>query len=191
MAKATLEQLRKAHEEAVDANRDETVVEYKTGEALADEVYEVIEGKHHLPGVGAIGPGHRFRPTESQVRSGSLRGKARPLTAREMREVRAPRKYFAGADFDEMEYRARQAEAREAAAKQEDADRVVAEEAAKQEAAKEAEAFAAIPMADGTRALAQAANLSSADFADVLPAGADGQFTRRQVEEIIARKKGG
>lgn len=186
--KATVEQLQRAHEQAMDHNRDTGVVQYKTREPLADDVYEVVEGKHHLPGGITIGPGHRFRPTVRQVESNALRNKARPLSAREMREITEPRRYFAGADFAEMERRAQEAEAREAVEKQKDADQINAEAEA---AAAEAEAFAALNMADGTRALAQAAGLTSKDFADVVPAGADGQFTRRQVEDIIARKKSG
>lgn len=179
MAKATIEQLQQAHDAGTDMNRDEGVVQYKTSERLSDEVYEVQEGKHHLPGGTTIGPGHRFHPTERQVKSGSLRGKARPLSAREMREVKSTRPLFAGADFDEMERNAREAEAREQQQKLQDAA----------VAAAESDAFAALPMADGTRALASAAGLVAADFDDVLPTGQDGQYTRRQIEEMIAAKK--
>lgn len=107
MAQNKIEAAKAQRADEIDSNRAIGVVEYKSGEAQADAVYEVIEGYKHLPGVGRIGPGQRFHPTENQHRTGSLKGKARELTRTEYDSVSRAAKYPGrGADFPAMERRA-------------------------------------------------------------------------------------
>lgn len=84
----TLEQARQDRHEAIEANRALGVTEYKSGEKQSGEVYEVVEGYKHLPGGIRLGPGQRFHPTERQVRTGSLKGKARELSRSEYESVK-------------------------------------------------------------------------------------------------------
>lgn len=88
----TLEQVQAKHDKAVEVNRDLNVVQYKSGEKQSERVYEVTDGVKYLPGGKGkrLGPGQRFHPTERQVRDGSLRGKARELSATELRGLGKP-----------------------------------------------------------------------------------------------------
>jgi hypothetical protein len=109
-ATITMEQATELRREQIESNRDLPVTEYKNREKQADAVYEVIDGYKYLPGKDGkqqvLGPGMRFHPTEKQVADGSLKGKARELTRSEYAGMKGG-KVFAGADFKEMETRAR------------------------------------------------------------------------------------
>jgi len=96
---ATLAQAKKEHSNAVEANRDLGVVQYKSRQEQSDAVYEVVEGCKRLPGGLVLGPGQRFHPTVKQIKDGSLRGKARELSASELRGMRHTSTTFAGADI--------------------------------------------------------------------------------------------
>ncbi len=96
---ATLEQAKKEHSNAIEANRDLGVIQYTSRQEQSDAVYEVVAGCKRLPGNKVLGPGQRFHPTVKQVESGSLRGKARELSASELRGMRHQPKHFAGADI--------------------------------------------------------------------------------------------
>lgn len=90
MAKQTIEQKQRERAEQMEANRALGVIPWSSPEPQSEKVYEVVEGYHHVPGgkhprnVRKLGPGMRFHPTENQVAKGSLRGKARELTASEL-----------------------------------------------------------------------------------------------------------
>lgn len=177
----TMAQAKQQHAEAIENNRDLGIVQYRSKERLSDQVYEVAEGKHHLPGGITLGPGMRFHPTERQVRTNSLRGKARELSRSEERDLKRTGRMFAGADFEAM---------------QRQADEQAAAEAAQRRAAEDAQAEAdrvaaleLLPMAEGTRKLVLDSTLTAEDFDGVEPVGPDKQYTRRQVEELIAVKK--
>lgn len=106
MGTATLEQAQQERHEAIEANRELGIVEYKSNEKQSEAVYEVIEGRKHLPGGKVCGPGQRFHPTERQVKNGSLAGKAREITRSELRDLKNTSRSFAGTDFREMALRA-------------------------------------------------------------------------------------
>jgi hypothetical protein len=90
------EALRRAehqHHEATESNRALGVIGYKSGEKQSEQVWEVAEGLKYLPGGKVLGPGHRFHPTERQVRQtakgkGGLTGKARELSRDEYASIR-------------------------------------------------------------------------------------------------------
>lgn len=98
---STLQEAQKEYSNAVEANRDHGVVQYKSRQSQADAIYEVVEGCKRLPGNIVLGPGARFHPTEKQVKDGSLAGKARELSASELRGLKgfAPVPTFTGADI--------------------------------------------------------------------------------------------
>jgi hypothetical protein len=84
MAKS-MQELQSEHDRKVEANRALGIQEYKNGQKQSDEVWEVTAGRKYLPdGKGkpkVLGPGHLFRPTERQLETGALRGKAREVPA--------------------------------------------------------------------------------------------------------------
>ena len=96
--KLTLAQAKQQQHEAIEANRDLGVISYRTKAKQSDRIYEVVEGKHHAGG-RVLGPGQRFHPTEEQIETGSLEGKARELTNSEYRDARRDVRGFAGADI--------------------------------------------------------------------------------------------
>ena len=146
---ATLEQAQKEHSKAVEYNRDLGIVEYKSRQKQAkDVVYEVVEGCKRLPGGHVLPPGARFHPTEKQVRDGSLRGKARELTASEYRGLKVERQSFAGADIG----------------------------------------VRSIPMTESALRAALAAGLTEEDFDGLEGDGAEGRFTKPQVDALIEAK---
>lgn len=147
----TLDQAKAKRDEQIDQNRSLGVVEYKSGEAQSDKVFEVTEGLKYLPGGKVLGPGQRFRPTERQIANGSLRGKARELTGTEYAAIRRDerRPVSAGADIG----------------------------------------LRALPMTNHALKLALDSGLTEADFEGVQPAGHDDQYTKAQVEEIIANRR--
>lgn len=154
MSTATLEKVQAEKEQAIDANRDLGVIQYKSSAKQSDAIYEIVEGKHRLPDGRVLGPGQRFHPLERQVTGGkngrgTLYGKAREISRSEYRSVRSNRISVAGSDIG----------------------------------------VRALPMADGTKRMALAAGLTDEDFRGIEPAN-DGQYTRKQVEEIIAAKSG-
>lgn len=174
MATGTIEQLNQEHRAAEEANRDLGVIDYRTSEPLSDAVYEVTDGFKHLPGGLRLGPGQRFRPTARQVETNALRGKARELTPSQMRSLRPGRKVFAGADFGEMERKAATANGKASGAAPSD------------------DPWGSLPMADETRAFAQEAGLTPADFEGIVPEGARKNYTKTQVRAMIeARQEGG
>ena len=84
----TLEQAQAKHAEQVDQNRALGVIDYDAKQPLSDRVFEVTDGYKYLPSGDPkkpirLGPGQRFRPTVQQVENGSLRGKAREISATE------------------------------------------------------------------------------------------------------------
>jgi hypothetical protein len=150
----SLEKAQALHNEAVDANRREGVVEYRVGEELSERVYEVEEGLKYVPGPGnaqiRLGPGNRFRPTEAQVRSGSLKGKARELTQSEYAGLGATKiQARVGVDIG----------------------------------------LRTLPITGHVLKLALEAKLTEDDFAGLEPAGPGGNYTKAQVEELIAKKR--
>ena len=93
MATMTLKEAQVKRELDIDGNRAQGVVDYSTGDALSDRVFEVVEGRKFMSngkgGQHSLGPGHRFRPTVRQVEQtergkGGLVGKARELSGTEM-----------------------------------------------------------------------------------------------------------
>lgn len=162
MAQPTLEKLQDQHVKDMDINRALGVVEYKSGEKQSDRVYEVVEGCKGLPGGIRIGPGARFHPTEAQVKNGSLRGKARELTATEYGSVRRHERppVSNGADFGEM------------------AEGAEAERVAK---------LSDLPMADTTLKAAIDGGLTVLDFQGIEP-GFEDRYTGSQVRELVAGK---
>jgi hypothetical protein len=101
MATMTMEQAQDKRRKDIEGNRDLGVVPYRSGQKQSDAVYEVTEGYKHLPGGIRLGPGQRFHPTEKQVASGSLRGKAVEISREAYRTVerQAERPTIAGADI--------------------------------------------------------------------------------------------
>lgn len=106
----TLEELQHQHDSTIEQNRLRPVVDVPTkNQKKADVIMEITDGFKHIPEVGPdglvrkihrLGPGQRFRPTESEVATRrtlsnpnipafGLRGKARELTASEMKTVNA------------------------------------------------------------------------------------------------------
>lgn len=98
----TLQDYKKERAAQVEGNRALGVLDYKSTEKQTDRVFEIEEGAHSVSlspalarGDKAInrenrrmGPGHRFRPTVSQVKQfdagrGGLVGKVRELTQTE------------------------------------------------------------------------------------------------------------
>lgn len=98
-----LAELQKTHDAGVADNQNIGVVSWKNGEKQSDRVFEVVEGTKYLPdgegGQKRLGPGQRFHPTENQVKNGSLKNKARELSATEMRGIRASGVSQPGADI--------------------------------------------------------------------------------------------
>jgi hypothetical protein len=92
MAKS-MQELQSDHERKMEANRSLGVQEYKSGEKQSDQVWEVTAGRKYLPdGKGkqkVLGPGHLFHPTERQVETGVLEGKAREVPASVLRGLSA------------------------------------------------------------------------------------------------------
>lgn len=156
MATATLEQAQHERHQAIEANRDLGVVQYKSGEKQSDEVWEVTEGYKYLPGGKVLGPGMRFHPTERQVAQtrkgkGGLVGKARELTNSERRDLRHERRLFQGADFTEMGQKA----------------------------------LRDLPMTDSALEAALAAGLVADDFEGLQGEGSGGRYTKPQVDALI------
>ena len=159
----TLEQLKREHETAVSANEALGIVTYETpGQPQSDQIWQVTEGLKYLPGGKALGPGHRFHPTEAQVANGSLRNKARELTGTEYAGVRSGR-LFSGVDFKAME-------------------------AAAKPAGPAAHPLANILFTEAAGKMAADMGLVAADFAGIEPDGAEGKYTKPQVEAIIEAK---
>lgn len=152
-ATMTISEASAARRKAVEANRRTGVTEYKSGQKQSERVFEVREGYKTLPGGIRLGPGQRFHPTEKQVASGALRGKAEEITESDYSSLSRTGKVFAGADFTEM-------------------------------------AINAVPMAESTRAYAIHSGLTAADFDGVEAEGANGRFTRTQVERMVDDKYG-
>lgn len=167
----TIEQALKTRDAQIQSNQDLGVIDYKTSEPLSDSVYEVTEGYKRLPGGKVLGPGQRFRPTARQVASGSLRNKARELTASEYRGLRAERRVFAGADFREME------------------ERAAARAAHNTPEPPQERGWDDLNMGVTTVAYAQEHGLTPADFDGVEPEGTTGRYTRTQVEAMVAARQ--
>jgi hypothetical protein len=155
MPTLTAEDRKIEHARSIEKNRAMGVIEYESREPVSDQVWEIVDGKHHLPGLGkkpgrsgAIGIGHRFRPTARQVEQtlagrGGLLNKARPLTASEMDGL-GRRAFAPGGDIGLRQFR----------------------------------------MAEGTLKYAIEVGLTEDDFRGVEPEGSAGYFTRTQVEAI-------
>lgn len=92
--KLTLEEAQAKRVSDMEANRALGVVPYDSAIPQSEKVFEVVEGYHYLPGGKnpknrrRLAPGMRFHPTVDQVEKGSLRGKARELTASELGGLR-------------------------------------------------------------------------------------------------------
>lgn len=167
----TMEQLQADHREAVEANQEIGVIEWKSDLPQSDEVWEVVDGYHHVPAEPArsprgtkmktLGPGNRFRPTVQQAKRGDARGgllrggKMRRLTATEMAGIGrsqdpSHRPWSPGADIG----------------------------------------IRALPMSDTALKLALG-TLSEEDFEGTEPEGTNGVYTVRQVERMVEAKQSG
>lgn len=160
----TLEQQQDQRQKDMEANRQQGVIPWRNNLPQSDEVWEVVDGYHHLtPKPGSkerikLGPGNRFHPTVEQVehateRGGLLRGnKMRRLSATDMagigRSQDTSRKTWSpGADFG----------------------------------------VRALPMSDTALKLALG-TLDENDFQGIEPEGAEGVYTVRQVRSMIEAK---
>jgi hypothetical protein len=161
MASAPIEVVREQDAQIRESNRAMGVVEYDAkGQRVSSQIHEVVNGRHHLPDGQTLYPGMRFRPLERQVQA---RGPKRRTSLNGKSRELTP------TELGGLTHMQRPLEDQRFAG----ADI----------------GLRALPMAEGTLRRALEAKLDESDFEGVEPAY-EGQYTRSQVEQIIAAKSG-
>lgn len=164
MTPATIEELRAKHDRDLDTNRRLGIHESSSGEELSEQVHEVLDG---YKTVWADGEDGKRRP----VRLGP--GQRFRPTKNQVENGSLENK---SRELTQSEYDALGKGARRARAPGADFDEM------------RVKALGDVQMAEGTRELAIEGGLSHTDFEGLEPGWMD-QFTRAQVEALIASKK--